>query len=146
MDATSLPMQSAPHDTLRYGLSSLKDEAAAAHPVQVLEQRVRPQLCTAVLASLVGMRIVLKAWLVCAVSTAAMGQQGEDAQLCVWKRFLRADADRAADSWKVRSLRKLAMSCTKMLKELESAVCLCCLLAGCSAHQACSRPGWGWSH
>ncbi|KAK9801389.1 hypothetical protein WJX73_004592 [Symbiochloris irregularis] len=43
MEADSLPMQSAPHDTLRYGLSSLKDEAAAAHPVQVLEQKYPQQ-------------------------------------------------------------------------------------------------------
>lgn len=38
----ALPMRSEPHDDLRYGLSTLKEEAAVSHPVEALE-RTRPK-------------------------------------------------------------------------------------------------------
>lgn len=37
----ALPMRSEPHDDLRYGLSTLKEEAAVSHPVEALERTVR---------------------------------------------------------------------------------------------------------
>eukprot|EP00887_Chlorella_sp_A99_P001908 scaffold18.g1908.t1 len=37
MNGTSLPFLSAPHDAIRKGLVTLKDGAAAAHPVEVIQ-------------------------------------------------------------------------------------------------------------
>ena len=35
-----LPMQSEAHDTMRRGLSALKDEAAVSHPVELIQGNV----------------------------------------------------------------------------------------------------------
>ncbi|KAL4427990.1 hypothetical protein ABPG75_002079 [Micractinium tetrahymenae] len=42
MEATSLPFQVQPHDALRQGLVTLKDGAAAAHPVETIQKMAGP--------------------------------------------------------------------------------------------------------
>ena len=37
--ASELPFQSAPHDALRNGLASLKEDAAVKHPVQAIQEQ-----------------------------------------------------------------------------------------------------------
>ena len=37
-------MQAEAHDTMRRGLSALKDEAAVSHPVELIQGNVRPRL------------------------------------------------------------------------------------------------------
>ncbi len=41
-EATSLPFQVQPHDALRQGLVTLKDGAAAAHPVETIQKMAGP--------------------------------------------------------------------------------------------------------
>ena len=44
-DGSELPMHAEPHDTLRLGLSALKDDAAVSHPVESIQNNVRyPQI------------------------------------------------------------------------------------------------------
>lgn len=105
MEADSLPMQSAPHDTLRYGLSTLKDEASVAHPVQALEQKVGLDHQPALLQlKPAGTTACPQLELGRAVSRTAVEQQGEDAEFCVRQRFLSTLADREANSGQVRTL------------------------------------------
>lgn len=42
-----LPMQTAPHDALRHGLSSYKEDASFAHPVEAIQAKVCPRLVAA---------------------------------------------------------------------------------------------------
>jgi len=39
-----LPMQAEAHDTMRRGLSALKDEAAVSHPVELIQGNVSSPL------------------------------------------------------------------------------------------------------
>ena len=39
-------MQTEPHDTLRLGLSALKDDAAVSHPVESIQNNVRHYPCS----------------------------------------------------------------------------------------------------
>jgi hypothetical protein len=39
-DRSQLPVQRVPHDTLRHGLSALKDEAELSHPVEAIQAHV----------------------------------------------------------------------------------------------------------
>lgn len=41
-EATSLPFQTGPHDALRQGLVTLKDGAAATHPVETIQRQAAP--------------------------------------------------------------------------------------------------------
>jgi len=43
--ATSLPYQVVSHDSLRHGLPAFKEDAMVKHPVDLLQQESKKQVC-----------------------------------------------------------------------------------------------------
>ena len=42
-EQAELPMLREPHDTMRLGLSSLKEDVSTSHPVEAIQKQVRHQ-------------------------------------------------------------------------------------------------------